>query len=62
MSLFSFNVGIELGQILFIAAVLLVQVAARPLLRAAPAAVEAVPAYAIGSLAVYWCCQRISGL
>ncbi|NQZ98616.1 MAG: HupE/UreJ family protein [Myxococcales bacterium] len=61
MALFSFNVGIELGQLLFVSAVLIVGLLARPL-RSIPAWLEAVPAYAIGSLAVYWCLERAVGI
>jgi hydrogenase/urease accessory protein HupE len=57
-ALFAFNVGIESGQLLFVAAVL----GARTLLRAAPvqwpAAAARIPAYFIGSLAAYWVIER----
>ncbi|HYC55628.1 MAG TPA: HupE/UreJ family protein [Candidatus Binatia bacterium] len=57
LALASFNAGIELGQLLFIAAVLLV----RPLL-AMPAwrVLRHVPAYAIGSCAAFWVLERLS--
>jgi hydrogenase/urease accessory protein HupE len=62
LSLLSFNVGIELGQLAFIAVVLLARAALR--LRAArgPAWLEAVPAYAIGSLAAFWCIERAAAM
>jgi hypothetical protein len=57
-ALLAFNVGIECGQLLFVAAVL----GATTLLRAAPvrwpAVVARVPAYFIGSLAAYWVIER----
>jgi hydrogenase/urease accessory protein HupE len=60
LALFSFNVGIELGQLFFVVLVLIV----RPALSAAtgrltPAAAK-VPAYAIGSLAAFWVLQRVA--
>jgi len=60
--LLSFNAGIEIGQLLFVAVVL---VAGRLLRRAtagAPGWLHAAPAYTIGSLAVYWCLERASSL
>jgi hydrogenase/urease accessory protein HupE len=51
-ALFGFNLGVELGQLLFVAAVLLagrlLRPAARPL------------AYGIGTLAAYWCWERVA--
>jgi len=58
LALFSFNVGIEVGQLLFVALVLV----AWALLRATPirwpARIIDVPAYAIGGLAVFWVFER----
>lgn len=57
LALLGFNLGIELGQIGFVVGVL----ALRWLARAAalpPAWLVQAPAYAIGSLAVYWCLER----
>lgn len=58
LALLTFNVGIELGQLLFVAAALLVARIGscyawlqRPL-------VHAVPVYAIGVLSAYWCLER----
>jgi len=62
LALFSFNVGIEFGQLAFIAAVLLVIAALRRLPIAWPRAATAVPAYGIGILAAYWFFERIAGL
>jgi HupE/UreJ protein len=59
-ALLFFNVGVEAGQILFIAAVL---IAARPLRRAAsrlPRSARLFPAYGIGGLAMFWLIQRIA--
>ncbi|MGI9589801.1 MAG: HupE/UreJ family protein [Myxococcota bacterium] len=62
LSLFAFNLGIELGQLAFIGLVLagwrvllLLRAPAAPWLRAAPA-------YGIGTLAAYWCLERAASL
>jgi len=62
LALLSFNLGIEAGQLLFIAAVIGLRAALRPvppawLQRAAP-----VPAYVIGSLASFWIFDRIAAM
>jgi hydrogenase/urease accessory protein HupE len=62
LALFLFNLGVEIGQLLFV----LVILAARPLLARIPwrraripaRAIELAPAYAIGPLAVYWMFER----
>jgi hydrogenase/urease accessory protein HupE len=59
-ALLFFNVGVEAGQILFIAAVLL---ASRPLRRVGrrfPRSTRTVPAYVIGGVAMFWLIQRIA--
>jgi hypothetical protein len=60
LALFTFNVGVELGQLAFIAALLLLsaplaRVADRFSLRA-----RLVPAYVIGALASFWCLERVA--
>ena len=60
--LFSFNLGIEIGQLLFVACVLSILFTSRPWLRRAPDFLERLPAYGIGSLAAYWCFERAAGL
>jgi HupE / UreJ protein len=60
MALFSFNVGIEVGQIAFVAAVLAVAaIAGRRVGRELVARARLAPAYAIGSLAAFWMLERI---
>jgi len=54
LALLAFNIGIELGQLAFVVAVLLLARLARPLLAKLPARSIRVPAYAIGSLAAFW--------
>jgi hydrogenase/urease accessory protein HupE len=61
-ALFAFNLGIELGQLAFVAAVLL---AARTLLGLASPRVAAarwLPVYAMGSLSALWCIERTLAL
>jgi len=60
LSLFSFNLGIELGQLVFIAAVFALRALIRPVAQRAPRWAEAIPSYGIGSLAAYWCFERLA--
>jgi hypothetical protein len=62
LALFSFNVGIELGQLAFIAGVLGLTAALRRLPITWPRLATGVPAYAIGTLAIYWFCARVAAL
>lgn len=59
LALLGFNVGVELGQLLFVAAVWVVLIAgARSELRW-PVWARPLPAYAIGSVAMYWVIERV---
>ena len=60
LALVSFNVGIELGQLFFVALILLAWAALRMLPFVWPSWTRWVPAYAIGSLAAYWFFERLS--
>lgn len=62
LALLFFNVGVELGQLAFIAAVLGIAAMLRRLLRGAPEPRWAVPlqAYLIGGVASYWLLERIA--
>jgi len=62
LALFSFNVGIELGQIAFVTLLLILGLALRPLQSRLPAWSGAVPTYCIGSLAAFWTLDRLLGL
>lgn len=62
LSLFAFNLGIEIGQLVFVFCVLLAGRVLRRVLVDAPGWVRAAPAYAIGSLAVFWCFERAQSL
>lgn len=56
LALVGFNVGVELGQLAFVAALLPL----RWLLGRAPSWLQRVPAYGIGTMAVAWMCERVS--
>lgn len=58
LALLFFNVGVELGQLMFVGAVLLIQELARKMAFRWPAWASHLPAYAIGSLAAFWFIQR----
>lgn len=60
LALFSFNVGIEFGQLLFVAVVLSVWMGLRFLPLRWPTPVRYVPVYAMGSLAVFWFLERVT--
>ena len=61
-ALLFFNVGVEVGQLLFVAAVVAFQKLARRPLEASPQWVNLAPAYAIGGLAMFWTLQRVTSL
>jgi len=58
LALLFFNVGVELGQLVFIAIALALERSFRVLEIRWPRAVEALPGYAVGSLGAYWTIQR----
>jgi hydrogenase/urease accessory protein HupE len=58
VALLAFNVGIELGQVAFVALVLAARRALAPVLAGAPAWMARAPITAMGALAVYWCLDR----
>jgi hydrogenase/urease accessory protein HupE len=60
LALFSFNVGIEAGQIVFVGVVLAAWAALRALPVRWPARAAYVPAYAMGTLAAFWFFQRLA--
>jgi len=63
-ALLFFNVGVEIGQLLFIASVFVAIALARQITRRIdlprPAWARAVPPYAIGGMAAFWVVQRIA--
>jgi len=60
LALFSFNLGIELGQLAFVGAVLLVTAALRKAPVARPQWAKAALAYGIGTMATFWFCREPS--
>lgn len=62
LTLFSFNLGIEIGQLAFVALALNTIFLARPFLDRLPAGINRVPIHAIGSLGVFWCLERAAAL
>lgn len=62
LALFSFNVGIEIGQLTFVFVILISKHVFRPLLVQLPRWAELVPLYAMGSLAAFWCFQRAAAM
>ena len=61
VALLLFNVGVEVGQLLFVTAVVATAMIARRLRIRPPAWAWRVPAYAIGSIAAFWTVQRVAG-
>ena len=62
LALFTFNVGVEIGQLLFVGAVLLALAPLRRLLLRMPSWTHAAPAYGIGTMATFWWLQRMAPL
>jgi hypothetical protein len=58
LALLCFNVGIELGQLAFVATALIAYRAARALALPTPLWGRALTVYTIGSLAAFWMIQR----
>jgi len=62
-ALLAFNIGIELGQLLWVLVLLIVAKASQNLLKnPSEAMVRMLPAYVIGVLAAYWCWDRLVAL
>ncbi|HLE24429.1 MAG TPA: HupE/UreJ family protein [Thermodesulfobacteriota bacterium] len=60
LALFSFNLGIELGQLFFILVIFSAQALLRFVALPLPARSVLFPAYAIGSLSAFWLFERLS--
>lgn len=58
LALLSFNAGIELGQALFVGGIIACRQTLRPLRAFLPRWGDQLVAYAIGSVAAFWCLQR----
>jgi hypothetical protein len=59
-ALLSFNFGVEIGQVSFVAFVLLLERSFRVLEIRWPRFAEALPGYTVGSLGAYWTVQRVA--
>ena len=59
LALFSFNVGIELGQLAVVTTAAFVIWACRAVMPAVRQLPRSVPAYILGSLAAYWVIERV---
>ncbi|MBB4566741.1 HupE/UreJ family protein [Rhizobium leucaenae] len=60
LALLFFNLGVEAGQLIFVGAVLSIVAIVRRTHLALPSWVARMPAYAIGSLAMFWTIQRVA--
>lgn len=61
LALLMFNVGVELGQVLFVIAMLVLIFLLKKIRMQWPAWSRQIPAYAIGAMAAFWFVQRVSG-
>ena len=59
LALFSFNVGVELGQLGFVALILAMERSFRVLEVRWPRWVQALPGYTVGTLGAFWTIQRV---
>jgi hypothetical protein len=62
LALLFFNIGVEAGQLLFVAVVLGFMASIRRIGNALPRWLELVPPYVIGSVAMFWVLQRAAAL
>jgi len=61
LALLMFNVGVELGQLLFVTAILALVVILQRVRTNWPAWIRQAPAYGIGGVAAFWFIERVSG-
>jgi len=62
LALLLFNVGVEIGQLAFVIAILMLERAFRLLQIRWPTAVQRLPGYVVGTLGAYWTIQRVAVL
>ena len=60
LALLTFNLGVEAGQLLFVAAVIAIIAAGRFVVAVPPRWIRQAPAYAIGPLAAFWLLERVA--
>ncbi|MFG0282933.1 MAG: HupE/UreJ family protein [Phycisphaerales bacterium JB039] len=61
LALLQFNVGVEIGQLMFIGAVMILWAGLRKLPVEKPPRLVLAPAYLIGAVAMYWVIERVAG-
>jgi hydrogenase/urease accessory protein HupE len=61
LALIFFNIGVELGQLLFIAVILVLVMLLRKIHTVWPAWAHQLPAYSIGSISAFWLIERVAG-
>jgi hydrogenase/urease accessory protein HupE len=61
VALLTFNVGVEIGQLMFIAAVLAIRALVTQLIALPTGFIPRVAAYGIGTLAAFWTVERVAG-
>jgi hydrogenase/urease accessory protein HupE len=61
LALFSFNVGVEIGQLLFVSGVVVLYSIGKRIQPVPPAWAWRVPTYTIGGVAAFWTIDRIAG-
>jgi hydrogenase/urease accessory protein HupE len=61
LALLTFNVGVEVGQLLFVAAVLVLQYAGARVFQSEAKWLPVATAYGVGSIAAFWTIERIAG-
>ena len=61
LALFTFNVGVEIGQLIFIAAILVLYTLGKRFQPLPPEWAWRVPSYAIGGIAAFWVVERVAG-
>ncbi len=61
LALLFFNVGVELGQLLFIAGVMVLGVLVKRIAVPVPTWAPQLPAYGIGAVAAFWTIERVAG-
>ena len=62
IALLFFNIGVEIGQVLFVLAVLLILRIAREFKLRWPEILQPLPPYVIGTVATYWFLERAAGI
>jgi hydrogenase/urease accessory protein HupE len=62
LALLSFNVGVELGQLAFVALVLLLAQSLRLLRVSWPRPAQLLPAYVVGTFGAFWLVQRLTAM